>query len=200
MKKFFTIPNEIDDRDLSVFAFRLYCHIKRVAGDKGTCDQNIRALAESTGMSMGSLVRAREELVREKLISIERIKNERGGWSFVELRIGAGKPAKVTKRKRLPDPPKRKPKKTRDPLLDHEAVKIYRDVIRRHIPVTWRQEVCETVGDKHERWKETCYYWLGKGWNPGNIAGMLEAFKDEKRDPARMRAPVKEERFVEVHG
>jgi len=57
-----TIPNIIDDLNLSVYAYRLYGHIKRVAGSKGSCWQNTISLAQACNMSVGSVVNAKVEL------------------------------------------------------------------------------------------------------------------------------------------
>ena len=73
--------------------------------------------------------------------------------------------------------PKRKKGKKRDPLLDHPAIIIYREKVRRHVQTTWRQRVVDAVGDQAEAWGELVDTWVGNGWNPQNIKGMLEAFK-----------------------
>lgn len=70
-RKYFTmIPNIIDDLDLSPYAFRLYVHLKRVAGDNGTCYQTQETLAAACKMSEGSISNAKKELVAAGLISI----------------------------------------------------------------------------------------------------------------------------------
>ena len=40
------IPNCIDDCGLDPSEYRLYCHIKRIAGDRGACFKSINSLAE----------------------------------------------------------------------------------------------------------------------------------------------------------
>ena len=62
------IPNLIDDLDLSVYAFRLYVHIKRVAGPGGTCFEGTRKLAEKCGMSAGQVSKAKKELLDKGLV------------------------------------------------------------------------------------------------------------------------------------
>lgn len=64
------IPNTVDDMGLSVYAFRLYAHLKRVAGDGGRCFQGRRKLAEHCGMSSGMITNAKRELVERGLIEI----------------------------------------------------------------------------------------------------------------------------------
>jgi DNA-binding MarR family transcriptional regulator len=64
------IPNSVDDMGLSVYAFRLYVHFKRVAGDGGQCYQGTRKLAEHCGMAIGMVVKAKRELEERGLIRI----------------------------------------------------------------------------------------------------------------------------------
>lgn len=66
------IPNLIDDMDLSVYAFRLYVHLKRVAGatEHGVCWQSTRTLADHCGMSVGKVSQAKQELIDAGLIEL----------------------------------------------------------------------------------------------------------------------------------
>jgi hypothetical protein len=68
---FTAIPNIIAEMDLSVYAFRLYFHIKKVAGDGGACWQNVDTIAKETKMSVGSVHNAKQELIDKKLIIIK---------------------------------------------------------------------------------------------------------------------------------
>lgn len=63
-------PNVIDDMDFSVYAFRLYARIKRVAGDRGYCREGTRELAERCRMSPASVSRAKAELLEAGLITV----------------------------------------------------------------------------------------------------------------------------------
>lgn len=63
------IPNLVDDLDLSVYAFRLYVHIKRVAGPSGTCYEGARRLAEKCRMSPSKVAEAKQELLDKGLIT-----------------------------------------------------------------------------------------------------------------------------------
>lgn len=73
LRKYFTlIPNIVDDMDLSPQAYRLYGHLKRVAGDSGTCWQSTDTLSKNCKMSTGSISEAKTELAKAKLISIAR--------------------------------------------------------------------------------------------------------------------------------
>jgi hypothetical protein len=73
------IPNLIDDAGLSVYAFRLLAHIRRIAGDTGECWEGTRTLAEKCGMSVGQVSNAKAELVKRGFISITR-RPIRGGF------------------------------------------------------------------------------------------------------------------------
>lgn len=66
------LPNIIDDMGLSVYAFRLYAHIKRVAGaGDGRCFQSTRRMAEICCMSVGTARKAKVELVNAGLIVVQ---------------------------------------------------------------------------------------------------------------------------------
>ncbi|TET81172.1 MAG: hypothetical protein E3J37_09680 [Anaerolineales bacterium] len=70
-------------------------------------------------------------------------------------------------------------KSTRDPLLDHPAIIEYRDEAHLHVPITWRKQVAETVGDDPadvQRWRTVVHDWIGRGWNKQNVKGLLEVF------------------------
>jgi len=76
-RRYYTqVPNMVDDSDLSVFAFRLYIHLKRVAGDEGSCWQSTETLAESCKMGMATVSRSKTELSEKGFIFIEEIKDE----------------------------------------------------------------------------------------------------------------------------
>jgi hypothetical protein len=72
--RFYTrIPNIVDDdKRLSVHDFRLYCHLRRVAGENGVCFQTTRTLAEVTNMSIGAIVKSKRNLLKLGYIRIER--------------------------------------------------------------------------------------------------------------------------------
>lgn len=75
-RKYYTqVPNIIDDTPMSVYAFRLYVHLKRVAGDDGTCWQGTRKLADACGMSAGKISEAKRELEKLGLITIKTVMN-----------------------------------------------------------------------------------------------------------------------------
>ena len=77
-KYFFQIPNMIDDMNLTPIAFRLYSHLKRVAGEDGICWQNTKSLASACRMADGSVTNAKNELLDLKLIEIKEVSSVRG--------------------------------------------------------------------------------------------------------------------------
>lgn len=83
---FTSIPNMVDDMKLSPYAFRLYSHLKRVAGDLGACWQSTNTLAETCCMSMGMVSKSKRELSEKGLIRVERKHKPDGNW-YHEIKI-----------------------------------------------------------------------------------------------------------------
>lgn len=81
------IPNLIDDMDLSVYAFRLYVHLKRVAGAStdGACWQSTRTLASHCGMSASKVSESKQELVEAGLIMIEQGDHPKGKSDVITI-------------------------------------------------------------------------------------------------------------------
>lgn len=71
IKYYARIPNIVDDLDLSVYAYRLYGHMRRVAGESGYCEQSTATLSKKTKMSAGKITEAKIELQKAGLIDIE---------------------------------------------------------------------------------------------------------------------------------
>lgn len=94
------LPNLIDDLGLSVYAHRLYTHIKRRAGadDKGACTAGLRGMAKSCGMSLGMAAKARQELLDFGLIRlrVEIVRHKDGGGRFEVLTVADIWPANFT--------------------------------------------------------------------------------------------------------
>jgi len=81
-KYYSQIPHLIDDLGLSVYGFRLYCHLKRVTGEDGQSWQSTKTLATCCNMSIGSVVLAKQELVDNRLIKITETKSKHGGRDY----------------------------------------------------------------------------------------------------------------------
>ncbi len=61
----------VDDMgDLSLQAYRLYGHIKRVAGDSGEFFEGSRTTAKACNMAHGSVTPAKRELIEKRLIVV----------------------------------------------------------------------------------------------------------------------------------
>jgi DNA-binding MarR family transcriptional regulator len=60
-----------------------------------------------------------------------------------------------------------------------QAVLKFRSATHRYPAKAWWAEIAERVGDqddKLKRWYEVCHAWVGLGWNPVNVKGMLDHF------------------------
>ena len=68
----------IEMSELSHIAFRLYIYLKRVCGDEGRCWMTIETLAKKCSMRRASVIKARKELEKHKLIRMERRRKENG--------------------------------------------------------------------------------------------------------------------------
>lgn len=75
----------IDDMGLTVYEFRLYVHLKRVAGADGLCWQGTRTLAEKCGMSVGMVTKAKEGLAERKLIHIQERDRTKGESDVITI-------------------------------------------------------------------------------------------------------------------
>lgn len=83
---FFMMPNMVDDLGLAPHAFRLYCHLRRVAGERGECWQSSSTLASSCKIGASTVVSAKRDLVKAGLIAIERMR-DRPGRPYHRIRI-----------------------------------------------------------------------------------------------------------------
>jgi hypothetical protein len=83
------IPNMVDDYGLSPLAYRLYGHLRRVAGENGKCWQNTRTLAIACNMSEGSVSNAKKELLETEFVPFIRIKKipTKTGFSYDEITL-----------------------------------------------------------------------------------------------------------------
>jgi hypothetical protein len=239
-KYFYLMPNIVNERGLSVHAFRLYCEIKRTTGEGGVCYKSTRNLAEICMMAVGTVTKAKKELVEKGLIRItkEHLNGKKGSLApndIIEIvniwdeNMGAYLPRSLDEREtksprspderentfprspherpRSPDERKKTPlrriplfeeedstpsgdgvengnngkkpkaKKKKDERLKHPALLAYRDRAHLTVQETWRDAVIKAIGDEEsevDAWKNNVHTWIGNGWNPKNIRGMLE--------------------------
>lgn len=61
-------------------------------------------------------------------------------------------------------------------LAKHSAIKAFREAAHRYPPKAWYQDIVDAVGDDVEKWKSIVKQWVGNGWNPTNVSGMLDVF------------------------
>jgi len=83
--------------------------------------------------------------------------------------------------------PKRPPKKKPDRKPVPESVKVFRANAHRYPAKAWYADVDETVGTKEADlafWGKIVKTWAGYGWNPTNVKGMLECYR-ERRIPVK---------------
>jgi hypothetical protein len=63
---------------------------------------------------------------------------------------------------------------------DHPAIQAYRSAAHRLPMKSWYQKIGTLVGENEadvKRWGDLVFEWVGRGWNPSNVAGMIEAFE-----------------------
>jgi len=80
---------------------------------------------------------------------------------------GGKKSSKGGTRARQKDPP-------------HEAVKVFRDNASRFPAKSWYGDIIGTVGTDPARlefWGKVVKQWVGLGWNPTNVTGMLDHYR-----------------------
>lgn len=77
-------------------------------------------------------------------------------------------------------------------LLKHPAMKAYRSVVHFHVHKAWRDKVAQIVGESEkdiEKWDALLNDWIGFGWSPRNIKGMLERFQNGDRQISAKEEP-----------
>lgn len=67
-------------------------------------------------------------------------------------------------------------RKPRDERLDHPAAVVYRDVAHLMPAMAVRDLLLEI--DDPERFRVVVQSWIGRGWNPRNVAGMVDVYKN----------------------
>src|SRR5690606_30289455 len=67
--------------------FRLYCHIRRRAGEEGKCYENTANLARACQMSAATVSRSKKELKEWGLIDIEKIERGHGEFAYDSITI-----------------------------------------------------------------------------------------------------------------
>jgi len=86
---------------------------------------------------------------------------------------GAGKPP--------PLPSKRQRKTPKPKVPTPEAIKVFRANTHRYPAKSWYDDVVQTVGEAQadlDRWGVVVKAWVGCGYNPTNVKGMLECYRE----------------------
>ena len=147
----------------------------------------LTTLMDKTGMSRQGVLNGAAGLIQRGWI-----KQIKGGVSEWEIQIDGevylvdheslpsrppSKKETIRKKKDLRD-------KSRDTRLDHPAIQMYRSKARLHVPIVMRDIVIEKIGENEkdvDAWGETIVYWIGSGWKPGNVRGMLEVHAERTK-------------------
>ena len=86
-----------------------------------------------------------------------------------------------------PEPEREKPKTP-------PAILAFRSSAHRYPAKSWWKRVDAVVGDAEpdvERWQKLVFEWVGNGWNPTNVKGMLDAYQSGGIQPASRGSPKK---------
>lgn len=57
---------------------------------------------------------------------------------------------------------------------------VFRQAANRYPPRGWYGDIVRVVGEavaNLEFWRQVVHAWIGLGWNPGNVQGMLDCFQ-----------------------
>lgn len=84
--------------------------------------------------------------------------------------------AKASSKRQTPD--------TRDDRLDSWQIMTYRELARLTPPHAIRDRMIAEVTEQ-QRWWQVIQEWIGKGWSPRNIAGMLDYYRNNGRTHER---------------
>ncbi len=68
-------------------------------------------------------------------------------------------------------------RETKDPLLSHPAIMVYRSVTHLTANFVQRKQITEIVGFDDQGWKASLEHWMMHGYSPTNVLGMLDSFQ-----------------------
>lgn len=86
-------------------------------------------------------------------------------------REGASAPPPPAQEEKEPEP------EPEQATAKHPAIQAYREVARLYPSRAWYQAIADTIGEAKEdiaRWRRIVMAWVGVGWNPRNVSGMLD--------------------------
>jgi len=96
--------------------------------------------------------------------------------SLTVIEVAEQLPNKLVSRS-SPSKSKRGQTPKRDPRLDHPAIQGYQEVMCLHVPVALRDKVIAAANNRLEEWVPHLESWLARGYNPRNIAGILDSWQ-----------------------
>ena len=83
-----------------------------------------------------------------------------------------------------PDKPPGRIKKPPNPLRESPAIKAIRHVMHYNVPDAWLEAVAGAVSEHDlDEWTRFITDWIGAGYNPHNIRGILDAWRKSHRLP-----------------
>lgn len=89
---------------------------------------------------------------------------------------------------------KKSASRKRDARLDHPAIVAYRDEAHLTPPHAVRDAICEVTDA--DRWRKVVTDWIGSGWNPRNVSGMLDVYRNGARSNQRGTANERKNRIT----
>lgn len=203
---FTILPNIIDDMGLSAIAYRLYGHLKRVAGEKGECFQSGETLAKACNLSTGAISKAKNELRDAGLIRIEVKNNDRNIYHSITIidvwaqNMDKYKPSPsegaslneggVSPSEELPSPsetnknPSKKitsrGKQKADPRTAHPAILCVKGITQKNPPKEIYDEIIEILGETPDGvYLGACRKeWVRRGYNPNAWTWLTDWYKN----------------------
>lgn len=175
---------------LSDQAWRLYVELTLIAGQ---CDR-LGRLEEETGPLTEDLLcwrlRRPMEPLRESLDELHLIGlvlwDEDGCMYLPRFRDEQGRKTQAERRaawRRQKKTQRGDGEKEKKPKTVPEAIKEFRKAAHRYPAASWWDEVKVTVGEDQkdlQRWHDLVHEWVGLGWNPTNVSGMLDAYRADR--------------------
>ena len=81
------------------------------------------------------------------------------------------------------EPKTKTPKGKKEKIPTPQAVVMFRQMANRYPAKSWYGAIDQAIGtepDNLKRWGRIVYQWVGLGWNPTNVTGMLECFNENR--------------------
>lgn len=167
------------------------------ADDEGKAFPSIKTLAEKTRLStrqttsnvqalekLGELRVTRSNKVNQYKIVVKRLQYEKDAGLQVGSEVeftSEVKSASIEPSFNHQDNRQKEKEGATAISSGHPAIKAFRNATHRYAAKSWWPILAETVGeetDNVERWAKVCMEWVGKGWNPMNIQGMLDVYQN----------------------